>query len=100
MPMGWEGNRGNGTLFVNRKIVKCFVVIAIFLSVLSNAPRHCARLTNFLHPKLREITAVLNTPKRMTRTLRRAVSAPNGGGGVHRGVGGLLLWMMLDAGPL
>ena len=28
-------------------------VIAPFLSVLSIVPRHCARLTYFLHPKLR-----------------------------------------------
>ena len=41
-------------------------VIATFLSVLSIVPRHCARLTSFLHPKLRTINAVLMTPQLMT----------------------------------
>ena len=39
------------------------VVVSTFLSVLSIAPRHCARLTDFLHPKLRKINAVLITFK-------------------------------------
>ena len=47
-------------------------VIATLLSILSIVPRHCARLIHFLHPKLREINAVLSTPQLMTLTLRRA----------------------------
>ena len=47
------------------------VVIATYLSVLSIMPRHCARLTFFLHPKLRKINAVLLTPQLITLTLRR-----------------------------
>ena len=46
------------------------VIFATFLSVLSIVPRYCARLTSFLHPKLREINAVLITPQLMTLTLR------------------------------
>ena len=41
------------------------------LSILSTVPRQCARLTSFLHPKLRETNAVLITPQLNTRTLRR-----------------------------
>ena len=55
------------------------VVVSTFLSVLSIVPCHCARLTYFLHPKLRKINAVLITLKLTTLTLRRmrrAVSAP------------------------
>ena len=37
------------------------VVITTFVSLLRIVPRHCARLTYFLHPKLREINAVLLT---------------------------------------
>ena len=54
------------------------VVIATVLSVLSIVPRHCARLTYFLHPKWRKIDALLITLKQMTLTLRRAVSTPQG----------------------
>ena len=35
------------------------VVIATFLSVLGIVPCHCARLTYFLHPKLRKISVML-----------------------------------------
>ena len=35
--------------------------VATFLSVLSIVPRHCARLTHFLHPKWRKLNAVLIT---------------------------------------
>ena len=55
---------------VNRP-VEWAVVIATFLAGLSIVPRHCPRLTNFLHPKWRKITAVLSA-----LALRRAVSAP------------------------
>ena len=54
-------------------------MVATFLSDLSLVPRHCARLTYFLHPKLREINAVLIAPQRTDLTLghlRRACSAP------------------------
>ena len=69
------------------------VVTAPFLCVLSVVPRHCARLTHFLHPNLRNMNAVLIAPQRMTlpclppfpaknplllRRLRRTVSAPGG----------------------
>ena len=47
------------------------VVTATLLSVLSILPRHCARLTGFLHPKLRQINAVLITPQLITLPLRR-----------------------------
>ena len=47
--------------FVNRTFERA-VVIATLLSVLSLCPRHCARLTCFLHPKLRKINAVLTQP--------------------------------------
>ena len=47
------------------------VVIATFLSVLSIVPCHCARLTYFLHQKLRKFDAVLITLKLVTLTLRR-----------------------------
>ena len=46
------------------------VVIATFLSVLSVVPCHCACLTYFLHPKLREINAVPSTLQLITGTLR------------------------------
>ena len=42
-------------------------------------PRHFARLTYFLHPKLREINAVLNTPQLISlplQRLQRAGSVP------------------------
>ena len=39
---------------VNR-ICEWGAVIATFLSVLSIGPRHCARLADFLHPKLKEV---------------------------------------------
>ena len=45
------------------------VVITTFLSILGIVPRRRARLT-FLHPKLREIIAVLTTLKLLTLTLR------------------------------
>ena len=47
-------------------------------SVLSVVPRHCARLTHFLHPKSRNISAVLITLSLIPpplRRLRRAVGA-------------------------
>ena len=48
---------------------------ATLLSVLCIVPRHCARLTCFLHPKLREISAVPITPQPIP--LRRAGSIPS-----------------------
>ena len=38
------------------------VGVATFLSVLSHVPCRCARLTDFLHPKLRKVDAVLLAP--------------------------------------
>ena len=61
--------------FVNRTL-ELGAVIATFLSILSIVPRHCARLTCFLHPKRREINAVLITPQPITLPLRRAGSIP------------------------
>ena len=55
-------------------------LIATFVSVLTVMPRHCARLAYFLHPKLREIDAVLITPKLLTLPLRRAGTVPVGVG--------------------
>ena len=54
------------------------VVLAPFFAVFSILPRHCARLTHFLHPKLRTFNAVLITLKLHTLTLwgpRRACGA-------------------------
>ena len=47
------------------------VVIALFSSALSIVPRHCARLTYFLQPKLRKINAMLIAPQLIPLTLRR-----------------------------
>ena len=50
-----------------------------FLSVLSIVPRHCARLTDCLHPQSREINAVLIPPRPIAlppRRLRRAGGIP------------------------
>ena len=47
------------------------MVITIFLSVLRIVPSDCARLTYFLHPKSREIDAVLISLKLITLTMRR-----------------------------
>ena len=47
------------------------VGIATLLSVLRTMPRHCARLTDFLHPKLRQIKAALLTRQLLTPPLRR-----------------------------
>ena len=63
--------------FVSRTFEKG-VAIAAFFSVLSVVPRHCARLTHILHPKLREMNAVLMTPQRRTLTLRQTGSIPSG----------------------
>ena len=63
--------------FVNRTF-EWGVVSAPFLSVLSLGPCLFPRLTNFLHPKLREIDAVLITPQLIALSLRHAVSAPIG----------------------
>ena len=72
--------RGTGETvpFVNRTF-EWGAVFATFLSVLSLGPRLCARLTNFLHPKLRKIDAVLITPQLITLALRRAanISSPH-----------------------
>ena len=54
------------------------MAIATFLSALSIVPHHCARWTDFLHPKLRKINVVLSTVKLITLTLWRAVSTPIG----------------------
>ena len=51
------------------------VVITRVLSVLSIVPHHCARLTYFLHPKVRKIDAVLIMPQQITLTLRCACGA-------------------------
>ena len=69
--------RGTGETvpFVNR-VFEWGVVIATFLSILSIVPRHCARLADFFHPKLRDINAVLITLRLIALALRRAVSAP------------------------
>ena len=56
--------------FVNRAF-EWGVIIAAFLSILSIVPRHCARLTDFLHPKLRKIHAVLIIPQLIALPLRR-----------------------------
>ena len=37
------------------------VASATFVSALRTVPRHCARLTDFLHPKLRTLNAGLAT---------------------------------------
>ena len=50
--------------------------MATFLSVLRIVSRQCARLTYFLHPKLRKINVVLITPKLIPLPLRRAGSIP------------------------
>ena len=62
--------------FVNRTF-EWAVVIATFLSVLTAAPRHCARLTHFLRPIWREISAYHPTanhpsPAARVASLRRA----------------------------
>ena len=70
--MGTGNYRGTGKII---PFVNCIsvwgAVIATVLVVLSSVPLYCARLTCFLHPKVRNINAV-----RMTLTLRCAVSAP------------------------
>ena len=68
-------HHGTGEIvpFVNRTF-QWGVAVAIFLSVLSIVPRHCAALTYFVHSKLRNISAVLITPQLMTLTLRCAES--------------------------
>ena len=47
------------------------VVIAKILSVVSIVPCHCARLTYFLHPKLRKTNAVLIPLKLIALAVRR-----------------------------
>ena len=69
---------GENAPFVNRTF-EWGVVIATVLSVLSVVPRHCARLTCFVHPKLRKNSAALITLKQIILALRRlprAVSTP------------------------
>ena len=56
--------------FVNRAC-EWGVAIATFLSVLSTVLCHCARLTYFLHPKVRKMNAVPITPRLISLTLRR-----------------------------
>ena len=73
-------SRGTGELvpFVNH-IFEWGAAIATFLSVLRIVPRHCARLTDFLHPKSRKINAAPITLKLIAlplRRLRRALSTP------------------------
>jgi hypothetical protein len=60
--------RGKMVPFVDRTF-EWGVAIATFSSVLRVVPRHCARLTYFLHPKLRKSNAVLLTLKLMILTL-------------------------------
>ena len=83
----WES-----VLFVNSlRTFEWGVAITTFVSVLSVVPRHCARLTDFLHPKLRTSNAVLITPQPIThipRHLRCACGAQEAFpgalvGGVH-----------------
>ena len=45
--------------------------VAIATFCFEYVPRHCARLTDFLHPKLRTINAVLITPQPIALPLRR-----------------------------
>ena len=62
------------------RIFEWGVVIATLLSILSIVPLHGARLTCFLHPKLRKINALPITLKLIALTLRRlwcTVSTPN-----------------------
>ena len=65
---------GGNVPFV-KHIFEWGVIIATFLSVLSNVPSHCARLTYFLHPKMREIHAVLITPQPIALPLQCACGA-------------------------
>ena len=74
------------------RICEWGVVITTCLSVLSIVPRHCARLTYFLHPKRgKKINAVPITSKLITLSLPRlcrAVGASTGTGvGIGMGVG-------------
>ena len=56
--------------FMNRTF-EWGVAIATCLFSLSVGPRHCARLTYSLHPKLRTTDAVLIPPQPSTLPLRR-----------------------------
>ena len=72
---------GETVPFMNRTF-EWGVGIATFLSLLSIVPRHCARLTYFLHSKLRKVNAVLIIPQLITLPLPRlrcAGSIPPGG---------------------
>ena len=52
------------------------VAIATVLSILSLAPCHCACLTYFHYPELREINAELNTLELITLPLQCAGTIP------------------------
>ena len=75
--LGHYHGTGETVPFVNRTF-EWGVIFATFLSVLSIVPRHCARLTYFIHPKLRRINAVLMSPQPIPLPLWRAGSIPIG----------------------
>ena len=68
----WRSYHGawENVLFVNGTF-QWGAHIATLLSILSIVPRHCARLTDFLHPKSRKLYAVLITSQLIALTLRR-----------------------------
>ena len=77
-----------GTVPLVTRALEWGVAIATFLPVLRIVPCHCARLTAFLHPKLRKGNAALSTLKPSALTLwrlRRAVSAPTPEGAGYEG---------------
>ena len=95
-PGGWYGCTNEWGTLLLRRALRCplshgtgetiaFVIrlfewavgVATFLPVLSLVPRHCARLTYFLHPKLRQSNAVLISAQPMTLRLRCAGSVPS-----------------------
>ena len=76
---------------VNR-IFEWAVALATFLTVWGIVPRHCARLTDSLHPKLRKIHAALVTPRLITLPLRA--------GGIPNAALSILPQLSLNFGPL
>ena len=64
------------------------VVIATFLSFFffwSFVPRHCAHLTYFLHPKIKEINVVLFTLQLNLRRIGSIPVGPEGWTGLPKG---------------